>query len=183
MYQYDTSNRTEGPRGGPERQMSGSSSRLRTARPQPNVSVPAHEIGITLTAVWSQRSVVVYGLQRRAALEDLFHGGAFRSDLCDADPYTLRAAKHHGEATERLCPVCRKENLTHLTYVFGDELGHLSGRIRATRELESMAREYGEFTVYVIEVCQNCEWNHMTMSFVLGDGVARGIPRRRRAEA
>ena len=163
--------------------MSGSSGRLRTARLQPNVSVPAHEIGITLTAVWSQRSVVVYGLQRRAALEELFHGGAFRSDLCDADPYTLRAAKHHGEATERLCPVCRKENLTHLTYVFGDELGHLSGRIRATRELEPMAHEYGEFTVYVIEVCQNCEWNHMTMSFVLGDGVARGIPRRRRAEA
>ena len=139
--------------------------------------------GITLAAVWSQRSVVVYGLQRRAALEELFHGGAFRSDLCDADPYTLRAAKHHGEPTQRLCPVCRKENLTHLTYVFGDELGHLSGRIRATRELEAMAHEYGEFTVYVVEVCQNCQWNHLTMSFVLGDGVPRGIPRRRRAEA
>ncbi|MCX6418269.1 MAG: hypothetical protein NTU50_02290, partial [Actinobacteria bacterium] len=75
MYQDDTSIRTDGPLGGLERRTWSRSGRLRTARPQPNVSVPAHEIGITLAAVWSQRSVVVYGLQRRAALEELFHGG------------------------------------------------------------------------------------------------------------
>jgi hypothetical protein len=133
--------------------------------------------------MWSQRSYVDYGLQRRAALRELFSGGALRSDLCDADPYLLRAAQHHGEPTDRPCPVCRREKLTHLTYVFGDELGQYSGRIRATRELEPMAREHGEFTVYVVEVCRGCEWNHLAWSFVLGDGVPRAAPRRRRADA
>lgn len=105
------------------------------------------------------------------------------TDACDADPYLLRAAKHHGEPVERDCPVCRKEKLTHVTYVFGDELGPYSGRIKATRELEPMAREYGEFRVYVVEVCQGCGWNHLVSSYVLGDGVPRTPARRRRRAA
>ena len=49
------------------------------------------------------RSVVDHGLERRAALVRLFGGGGLSSDLCDADPYLLRAAKHHGEpAGDRL---------------------------------------------------------------------------------
>jgi len=123
--------------------------------------------------MWSQRAVTDYGLQRRAVLRGLFSGAVSTSDVCDADPYLLRAAKHHGEMTEQACPVCRRERLTHLTYVFGDELGQYSGRIRATRELEPMAREHGEFTVYVVEVCQGCSWNHLTKSYVLGDGIPR----------
>ena len=48
--------------------------------------------------MWSQRSVIDYSLQRRATLATLFNGGATTmDDVCDADPYTLRAAKHHGE--------------------------------------------------------------------------------------
>ncbi len=33
-----------------------------------------------------------------------------------------------------------------------------------------MAHEYEEFRVYVVEVCQGCSWNHLTVSFVLGNG-------------
>ena len=128
--------------------------------------------------MWSQRSVVDYALQRRATLAALFGGGVSSTDVCDADPYLLRAAKHHGERTEVTCPVCRKEQLTHVTYVFGDELGQYSGRIRHTRELEPMAHEHGEFRVYVVEVCQTCGWNHLTTSFVLGDGERREPVRR-----
>lgn len=136
----------------------------------------------TLLGMWSQRLHVDYSLQRRATLRALFGGGALSSlDVCDADPYLLRAAKFHGEPTRILCPVCRKEPLTHVTYVFGDELGPYSGRIKATRELEPMAREYGEFNVYVVEVCQGCAWNHLSSSYVLGDGVPRSRSRRRRA--
>ena len=104
-------------------------------------------------------------------------------DVCDADPYLLRAAKFHGEPTTHDCPVCRREKLTHVTYVFGDELGPYSGRIKATAELEPMAREHGEFRVYVVEVCQGCSWNHLTSSYVLGDGVPRSRVRRRRRAA
>src|SRR5690349_5501272 len=129
--------------------------------------------------MWSQRLHVDYALQRRATLHSLTAGGSLTlADVCDADTYLLKAAKFHGEATEIPCPICRKETLTHLSYVFGDELGQYSGRIKATRELEPMAREHGEFTVYVVEVCRRCEWNHLTRSYVLGDGVPRERPKR-----
>ena len=130
--------------------------------------------------MWSQRSVIDYSLARRARLEQLFTGGVSTTDVCDAHPYLLRAAKFHGEPTSRPCPVCRTVNLTHVTYVYGEELGQYSGRIKSRTELAAMAREHGEFRVYVVEVCQECSWNHLTLSYVLGDGVRRAAPRRRR---
>lgn len=133
--------------------------------------------------MWSQRCVVDYSLQRRATLQALFSGAATTTDVCDAHPYLLRAAKHHGEPTDRTCPVCRRDRLTHVTYVYGDELGPYTGRVKATRELEPMAWEYGEFHVYVVEVCQGCAWNHLATSYVLGDGVPRTTARRRRRTA
>ena len=131
-------------------------------------------------AVWSQRSVIDYSLARRATLVELLTGRVGSTDACDAHPYLLRAAKFHGEPTEAPCPVCRREQLTHVTYVYGEELGQFSGRIKATAELEVMARQHGEFRVYVVEVCQGCSWNHLTLSYVLGDGVSRRPPRRQR---
>jgi hypothetical protein len=123
--------------------------------------------------------VVDYGLARRATLTSLLAGGTTtREDACDAHPYLLRAARHHGEATERECPVCRRENLVHVSYVYGDELGQYAGRVKARPELEEMAREHSEFRVYVVEVCTGCAWNHLVQSFVLGGGVARGGARR-----
>jgi len=130
--------------------------------------------------MWSQRSVIDYSLARRARLEQLFTGGVSTTDVCDAHPYLLRAAKFHGESTSRPCPVCRTVNLTHVTYVYGEELGQYSGRIKTRTELAAMAREHGEFRVYVVEVCQGCSWNHLTLSYVLGDGVRRSPARRRR---
>ncbi len=125
--------------------------------------------------------MVDYSLARRATLEALFRGQVSATDVCDAHPYLLRAAKFHGEPTEQQCPVCRKELLTHVTYTYGDALGEYSGRIKATRELEQMESEVHEFRVYVVEVCQNCSWNHLTQSFVLGHGHApeRRVSRRR----
>jgi hypothetical protein len=131
--------------------------------------------------MWSQRSVIDYSLQRRAVLATLHNGGAFsRDDLCDADPYTLRAAKHHGEPLDGPCPVCRKSELAHLSYVFGEELGQYSGRIKTRAEIEAMAHEHGEIRVYVLEVCRGCGWNHLVESYAVGDGVPRKPPRRRR---
>ncbi len=130
--------------------------------------------------MWSQRSFVSYALARRATLAGLFHGGVTMTDVCDADPYLLRAARFHGEPTQTDCPVCRRQKLTHVTYVFGDELGPYSGRVKTTQELETMAHQYGEFRVYVVEVCRGCSWNHLSASYVLGDGVPRAPVRRRR---
>jgi hypothetical protein len=133
--------------------------------------------------MWSQRSIIDYSLARRAVLTSLRAGGTTIDDVCDADPYLLRAARHHGEPTRRDCPVCENTKLTHVTYTFGDELGQYSGRVKASKELEMMAREHGEFRVYVVEVCQGCGWNHLAVSYVLGDGVSRiaDRPGRRRS--
>ncbi len=130
--------------------------------------------------MWSQRSVIDYSLQRRATLVELLSGSATSAEACDAHPYLLRAARFHGEPTDATCPVCRREKLTHVTYVYGEELGQFSGRVKATAELEAMARQHGEFRVYVVEVCQGCSWNHLSVSYVLGDGVSRRPPRRQR---
>lgn len=125
------------------------------------------------------RSVIDYSLARRATLVSLFRGQATSTDVCDAHPYLLRAAKFHGEPTDVQCPVCRREQLTHVTYTYGDALGQYSGRIKATRELAQMEAEVHEFTVYVVEVCQNCAWNHLVESYVLGHGRAPERPARR----
>ncbi|HEX6887467.1 MAG TPA: DUF5318 family protein [Candidatus Nanopelagicales bacterium] len=127
------------------------------------------------------RDVVSFALTRRAALESLRRGGAFSSDHCDADPNLLRAAKHHGEPAGRDCPVCRKPDLVEVTWVYGAQLGPLSGSARASGQLPGMAHEYGRFRVYVVEVCQRCGWNHLVISYTLGDGVPRTLGRPRQA--
>ena len=122
------------------------------------------------------REVIDHGLAKRAVLEAMRAGGPFISDLREeylmADPYLLRAAKHHGEQTERPCPVCAKTHLRHVTYIFGDDLGEFSGRVKSSPELAELAYEYGEFRVYVVEVCSECGWNHVHISYTLGDGRA-----------
>jgi hypothetical protein len=130
--------------------------------------------------MWSQREVIDYALQRRSTLQALRRPGRTlaRQDACDADPMLVRAAKHHGESSTVGCPVCESDDLVNLTYVFGEQLGQYSGRIKRTAELEQMAHEFGEFKVVVVEVCPACGWNHMILSYLLGDGVKRKPPRR-----
>lgn len=131
------------------------------------------------------RRVVDYALRKRATLQALYSGRVFDgADICDADPYLLKAARFHGTSSGDLCPVCRladgREALTHVTYIHGDQLGHLSGSAIDPGRLSSLAPEYGEFRVHVVEVCQTCHWNHLVTSYVLGDGVPRKAPTRPR---
>jgi Family of unknown function (DUF5318) len=134
----------------------------------------------TLVAMWSQREVIDYALQRRSTLQALRRPGRSlaRHDACDADPLLIRAAKYHGEPASGPCPVCKSHDMVVLSYVFGDQLGQYSGRIKRTAELEEMAHQYGEFKVVVVEVCPDCGWNHMILSYLLGDGRKRKPPRR-----
>jgi hypothetical protein len=116
--------------------------------------------------------VVDYALQRRSLLADLYANRVTTGDVCDAHPYLLRAARYHGEPTEESCPVCRKERLTNVHYVYGDELRTASGQAKSVDELHKMGMDHREFKVYVVEVCRSCGWNHLALSFVLGrDGL------------
>jgi hypothetical protein len=67
-----------------------------------------------------------------------------------------------------MCPICRKEQLTLVSWVFGDHLGAVSGSARTAEELVLLASRYDEFSVHVVEVCRTCSWNHLVKSYVLG---------------
>jgi hypothetical protein len=88
--------------------------------------------------------------------------------VCDANPYLLRAAKFHGKPSPVMCPICRKEQLTLVSWVFGDHLGAVSGSARTAEELVLLASRFQEFSVHVVEVCRTCSWNHLVKSYVLG---------------
>lgn len=128
----------------------------------------------------TQREWVSHALQRRHTLEAMRHPQALLSGLdpCDADPLLVRSALHHGALAGRDCPVCASDRLAVLHYVFGDQLGQFSGRIKSTDELAEMESEFGEFKVRVVEVCPDCGWNHLIETFLLGDGQRRRPPRR-----
>ncbi|HEX2550583.1 MAG TPA: DUF5318 family protein, partial [Nocardioidaceae bacterium] len=115
-----------------------------------------------------RRSVVDYSLQRRAVLADVYSGRTGLYEVCDASPYLSRAAKYHGQATDESCPVCRKERLTLVNYVYGENLGHIAGQAKTEVELARMDAMQDEFSVYTVEVCRSCGWNHLDCSYVLG---------------
>jgi hypothetical protein len=116
----------------------------------------------------AQRQVVDYSLQKRALLRDLYSGRVGTYEACDASPYLLSAARFHGEPTEQRCPVCRRENLTHVHYVYGDDLKQSTGQARPRADLARLATAVREVRVYVVEVCRGCGWNHLVEQFLIG---------------
>jgi Family of unknown function (DUF5318) len=137
--------------------------------------------GAYIDAVPGRRSVVDYSLQRRAVLADVYSGRTGLFEVCDASPYLSRAAKYHGQTTDESCPVCRKERLTLVNYVYGENLGHIAGQAKTEVELARMDAMQDEFSVYTVEVCRGCGWNHLDCSYVLGAEPAPGRRKSRRA--
>lgn len=90
------------------------------------------------------------------------------AEVCDASPYLVRAAKFFGEATGSPCPVCRREPVWQVHYIYGDELRNAAGQARPRAELPGLAMTYDAFDVYVVEVCRGCGWNHLVEKFTLG---------------
>lgn len=122
--------------------------------------------------------MIDYSLTRRSTLADVYSGRTGVTQVCDANPYLLRAAKFHGAVGEVTCPICRKEVLTLVSWVFGDKLGPASGSARSASELEALAVRLDEFSVHVVEVCRTCHWNHLVQSFVMGLKPTRSQTRR-----
>jgi hypothetical protein len=121
----------------------------------------------------TQRQVVDYSLQKRALLREVYSGRLGAYEVCDASPYLKNAARFHGEPTEIRCPICRRENLTQVHYIYGDELKQSAGQAHSKTELPVLAMTFREFQVYVVEVCRGCGWNHLVEQFLLGrDGLA-----------
>lgn len=110
-------------------------------------------------------------------LTGLASGRMRREDACDAHIYLRRAARYHGEPTDEVCPVCADETLVHVTYAYGECFNaDTNGRAWASRDIPDLAARLPEFSVFVVEVCRECGWNHLVTSAVLG----KGEPMRRR---
>ncbi|MFI0432875.1 MAG: DUF5318 family protein [Candidatus Nanopelagicales bacterium] len=122
--------------------------------------------------------MVDHTMARQRALSAAVLAATGSSDALDPHPDLIRAAKHHGRPAGRTCPWCRGQALVLLRYVYSDELGPYSGRIKTEADLDQMAPDYGFLDVYVVEVCPDCGWNHLLRTYVLGDGHQRRPHRR-----
>ncbi len=109
--------------------------------------------------------VVDYTLAKRAILRDARRGFVSVLELCDAHPELMRAAKHVGEETGRDCPVCDRNGLRRLAYVYADTLKQDNGRVW-TLEQALILTVKSRGTCYVVEVCTDCSWNHLSEAFV-----------------
>ncbi len=113
--------------------------------------------------------VVDYSLARRSVIFSLRRGTLATSDVCDAHPELMRAARNIGEQLDSPCPVCSHEALKRVRYVYGDELKHNNGRVVYPSEwLRELTRTLDHFTCYVVEVCVDCAWNHLMRSYLAG---------------
>jgi hypothetical protein len=117
----------------------------------------------------SKRSLLAtvdYTLAKRALLAQVRTGLLGRADICDAHPELVRAARNVGEHSHRDCPVCATAKLRLLAYVYGDGLKQDNGRVWPLDVGLSMAADRPGSWCYVVEVCTECQWNHLSEAFV-----------------
>lgn len=110
--------------------------------------------------------VVDYTLAKRALLRQAQRGLMSLTDLCDAHPELLRAARYMGEPTSRPCPVCDRHGLRLLAYVYADELKRDNGRVWGIDKALAITARCKSGACYVVEVCTGCSWNHLSEAFV-----------------
>lgn len=110
-----------------------------------------------------------YTLAKKAILRSLRQGSLTPTDVCDAHPELVRAARNIGEKLTKPCPVCSHESLRAVRYVYGEELKHLSGRVVYPQGWEEeLNSDYEEFRCYSVEVCIDCSWNHLAACYLMG---------------
>lgn len=113
----------------------------------------------------AELGVIDYTLAKRALIREARIGVLSRSELCDAHPELMRAARYVGEPTNADCPVCEREKLVLLAYVYGDGLKHENGRVWSIATGLRMAAAHPGSCCYVVEVCTSCSWNHLREAF------------------
>lgn len=122
---------------------------------------------------------VEYRLVRNAVVRDVRRGRVTRTDVCDAHPELLRAARNVGRPSGEGCPICEDEGTVQVTYVFGSGLPP-GGRCPGTAtELDRLRRRADPVLCYDVEVCPACAWHHLTRKYQAGGRPAR-VPRARR---
>jgi hypothetical protein len=114
---------------------------------------------------------VDYTLAKRALLREFRVGLLSRFEICDAHPELLRAAKYVGAPASRMCPVCGRDRLKLLAYVYADDLRDNNGRVWELKEALALAAAHRGGHCYVVEVCTDCSWNHLSQAFTARSAV------------
>jgi len=118
----------------------------------------------------SSEGHVDYRLARASVLSSFRRGVLDRTEVCDAHPELVRAAREVGTPIPGECPVCAQPELVHVTYVFGPRLPKHGRCISLRGELSRLAKRPGTHVAYVVEVCRQCSWNHLVRrSTLAGD--------------
>lgn len=116
---------------------------------------------------------VDYRLARRSVISEFRKGRLSQADVCDAHPELVRAAQLYSRPTDERCPILADASLVLVTYVFGPTLpphGRCVATLKELNALSKLARRHkgATFTCYVVEVCPECRWNHLSQVFPLG---------------
>lgn len=111
---------------------------------------------------------VDYRLTRASIIAEYRRGILDRSEVCDAHPELVRAAREVGSVVADSCPICAEMSMVHVTYVFGPRLPKHGRCITLRGEMERLAKRPGTHVAYVVEVCRSCSWNHLNRRSTLG---------------
>ncbi|HUF96982.1 MAG TPA: DUF5318 family protein [Ilumatobacter sp.] len=110
-----------------------------------------------------RRGIVDHRLARRMLINQVRIGRIGQTEVCDAHPELIRAAKNVGTETQADCPICEAEKLRIVTYVFGHRIPAQGRCVSSPADIAlvtKMARG-GEATAYVVETCIACRWHHL----------------------
>ncbi|MCS4490492.1 DUF5318 domain-containing protein [Corynebacterium sp. ES2794-CONJ1] len=111
---------------------------------------------------------VTHRLARRRLLNKWRAGQVSRAMVCEADFLLVAAARYHGTPAPYPCPICSEDDLREVLWVYGEQLGRASGSARSLAEIEQFTQQGREFTIHKVEVCPNCQWNHLLAAAHIG---------------
>ncbi|WP_083880031.1 DUF5318 family protein [Corynebacterium ulceribovis] len=100
-------------------------------------------------------------LLRTTVLRQWRAGEEVTPAVIPADRQLINSARDLGVPSEKPCPVCGRDSLRLVLWVYGEHLGQISGTARALVEVEQLVANFGEVTVHEVEVCTSCRWNFL----------------------
>jgi hypothetical protein len=119
-------------------------------------------------AVGAAGAGIDYRLAREATLSAWREGDLSTEQVCDAQRELRRNAEFCGSDLSSPCPVCEKDELVEVTYVFGPRLPKHGRCVTSDKEMARIDARKSASQGYVVEVCTSCGWNHLVRSRALG---------------
>ena len=121
-------------------------------------------------------AIIEYRVMRNALVRQVREGRKMVEEVCDAHYDLVRAAKGVGRPMGELCPVCNESELRQVVYVFGEKLSPSGVCPVSKADLRRLERRELPVTIYAVEVCTSCRFNHLLRKWHAG-GVGEQRPK------